>query len=79
MTQNSREISRKSNNPEPSNKTELEMYLEEPRVNVPDLEYWKTNESRFPVLAQMARNYLAIQGTNRDIEGTFSKVISSLL
>lgn len=56
-------------NPAPSTKNELQIYLEEPKVTLKgDLMYW-------PVLAQMARNYLGIQGTNRDVEGTFSKVI----
>ncbi len=49
--------------------------LLEPRVNASnDLYYWKENQSRFPFLARMARNFLAFQGTNRDLEGTFSKV-----
>lgn len=62
--------------PAPSTKNELQIYLEEPKVTLKgDLMYWKTNESRFPVLAQMARNYLGIQGTNRDVEGTFNKGI----
>ena len=58
-----------------SNMSELETYLSEPRVKVSsDLKYWHENKHRFPVLAKMARNHLAIQGTNIDVEGLFSKV-----
>jgi hypothetical protein len=60
---------------ESSNMSELETYLSEPRLKVSsDLKYWQENQLRFPVLAKMARNHLAIQGTNRDVEGLFSKV-----
>ena len=31
------------------------------------------NKTRFPILAKMARDYLALQTTSKDVEGTFSK------
>ena len=37
------------------------------------LEYWKQNKGRFPILARMARDYLALQPTSKDVEGSFSK------
>jgi hypothetical protein len=54
---------------------ELTTYLKESRIpgNSNPLEYWKLNKTRFPVLAKMARDYLALQPTSKDVEGTFSK------
>jgi hypothetical protein len=37
------------------------------------LEYWRAKNLRFPILAAMARDYLALQPTSKDVEGTFSK------
>jgi len=57
-------------------KSELEFYLEEnklPRVeNYDDIGYWKQNESRFPVLFQMARDILAIPLSTVASESAFS-------
>jgi len=57
-------------------KSELELYLEEnklPRVeNYDVLGYWKQNESRLPVLSQMARDILAIPLSTVASESTFS-------
>lgn len=54
---------------------ELNIYLEERRSKdfEKPLEYWKLNKTRFPILARMARDFLALQPTSRDIEGNFSK------
>jgi len=41
--------------------------------HVNPLEYWRANKVRFPILAAMARDYLALQPTSKDVEGTFSK------
>jgi hypothetical protein len=56
-------------------KDELTIYLEERRSNDYEkpLEYWKLNKTRFPILAVMARDYLALQPTSKDVEGNFSK------
>jgi hypothetical protein len=62
-------------------KTELVLYLEESRVPTGQsdkketvcLQYWQANKTRFPILARMARDYLSVQPTGKDIEGTFSK------
>ena len=55
--------------------TELDLYLQERRSKEFEnpLEYWKINKTRFPILARMARDYLALQPTSKDIEGNFSK------
>jgi len=57
-------------------KSELELYLEEnklPRVeNYDVLGYWKQNESRLPVLSQMARDILAIPLSTVASESAFS-------
>jgi hAT family C-terminal dimerisation region len=54
---------------------ELSLYLNEPLCdeNVDSLAYWKLNNSRFPTLAKMARDYLSLQPTSKDVEGNFSK------
>lgn len=54
---------------------ELAAYLSEPLCDENDdpLAYWRTNKNRFPILARMARDYLALQPTSKDVEGTFSK------
>ena len=55
-------------------KNELITYLQEKRiVNVDPLDYWRANKDRFPILAIMARDYLALQPTSKDVEGNFSK------
>ena len=55
------------------NQFELTVYLGEPPVDDDPLTYWKRNRNRFPVLAKMARDYLALQHTSKDVEGNFSK------
>jgi hAT family C-terminal dimerisation region/Domain of unknown function (DUF4413) len=54
---------------------ELITYLQEKRVkgSVDPLDYWRLNKTRFPILATMARDYLALQPTSKDVEGNFSK------
>jgi hypothetical protein len=54
---------------------ELALYLQEPRSksNNDPLEYWRLNKERFPILSKMARDYLALQPTSKDVEGNFSK------
>jgi hypothetical protein len=56
-------------------KNELNKYLQEDRVGAEDspLDYWRANKIRFPILARMARDYLALQPTSKDVEGNFSK------
>ena len=55
--------------------TEVERYLKDklapPKCDV--LQWWKQNESQYPVLAKMAKDYLAIQCSSKDTEGGFSK------
>ena len=55
--------------------SELTLYLRESRVpsQHDPLEYWRCNKFRFPILAKIARDYLALQPTCKDLEGTFSK------
>jgi len=37
------------------------------------LNYWREHKLRLPILARMARDYLALQPTSKDVEGNFSK------
>ena len=57
-------------------KTELELYLDEPRmnkaVNVDVLKFWKSNECRYPILASMACDILAIPVSTVASEASFS-------
>jgi hypothetical protein len=49
-------------------------YLKEAPIsqkNTP-LDYWKSNNTRFPILSILARRYLAIPATSASIESTFS-------
>ena len=54
---------------------ELTAYLQEDRLEGHEdpFNYWRLNNKRFPILARMARDYLALQPTSKDAEGTFSK------
>ncbi|KAG8379184.1 hypothetical protein BUALT_Bualt07G0061900 [Buddleja alternifolia] len=60
------------------NKSELDVYLEEKlhpsqnNNNFDILEYWKNNESKFPVLSRMAKDILAIPVSSIASESTFS-------
>ncbi len=55
---------------------ELTIYLTEPRIsgNSNPFDYWRLNKTRLPILTRMARDYLALQPTSKDVEGTFSEV-----
>ena len=44
-----------------------------PDTSADPLDWWKAAESRFPTIAQMARDYLAIQATSVACESTFSE------
>ncbi|OMO60971.1 hypothetical protein CCACVL1_23785 [Corchorus capsularis] len=59
-----------------SNKSQLELYLEEPRVLITMpydvLAYWKDNYARYPELATMARDIMTIPITTVASESTFS-------
>jgi hypothetical protein len=54
---------------------ELVAYLPEPLCNENDdpLAYWRTNKTRFPLLAKFSKNYLGLQTTSKEVEGAFSK------
>jgi hypothetical protein len=51
--------------------TYLSMPLSGPKTNI--LKFWKDNESYFPILSKMARNYLCIPATSVSCEAMFSK------
>ncbi|KAL5715186.1 hypothetical protein ACHQM5_017046 [Ranunculus cassubicifolius] len=57
-------------------KTQLEMYLEEPRRKIHEpldvLDYWKSNQFRYPELARMARDILSIPISTVASEAAFS-------
>ncbi|XP_059650339.1 zinc finger BED domain-containing protein RICESLEEPER 2-like [Cornus florida] len=57
-------------------KSELELYLDEPKINrnanLDVLTYWKANQFRYPMLAQMARDILSIPITTVVFESAFS-------
>jgi hypothetical protein len=60
-----------------SSKSELLLYLDEANVPVEDenfnlLNYWKVNTHRFPVLAIMAKRFLAVPASSVSSESTFS-------
>jgi len=62
-------------NLKPIKQNELATYLSESLCDENDnpLDYWRLNKTRFPILAKMARDYLALQPTSKDVEGNFSK------
>ncbi|CAG8818058.1 23376_t:CDS:2, partial [Dentiscutata erythropus] len=51
---------------------ELDLYLALSICKTNSLSWWEQNEYRFPTLATMAHNYLAIQGTSVPCEEAFS-------
>ncbi len=57
-------------------KSQLDLYLDEPRkpieLKLDVLAYWKENEARYPIIAQMARDILSIPITTVASESTFS-------
>ncbi len=58
-------------------------YKKEECISVSDdvFEWWKTHQKLFPVLAQMAKTYLAIFASSADVERLFSvagRVVSPL-
>ncbi|PON74882.1 HAT, C-terminal dimerization domain containing protein [Trema orientale] len=57
-------------------KTELELYLDEPRVSsdakLDILDFWKGNQFRYPELAAMARDVLSIPISTVASESAFS-------
>ncbi|GJZ92865.1 zinc finger BED domain-containing protein RICESLEEPER 2 [Tanacetum coccineum] len=59
-------------------KTELDRYLKEPKIELRKrqsldiLQWWKVNGPRFPNVAKMARDILAIQISTVPYEATFS-------
>ncbi|OMO50694.1 putative Zinc finger, BED-type [Corchorus olitorius] len=60
-----------------SNKSQLELYLGEPRVQITPMPYdvfvyWKDNYTRYPELATMARDIMTIPITTVTSESTFS-------
>jgi hAT family C-terminal dimerisation region/Domain of unknown function (DUF4413) len=61
--------------PKEADQNELTSYLQEPVLDedLDPLDYWREKRARFPILSKMARDYLALQPTSKDIEGTFSK------
>jgi hypothetical protein len=58
-----------------ASQNELTTYLHEHVFGeeLDPLNYWRENKLRFPILARMARDYLALQPTSKDVEGNFSK------
>jgi hypothetical protein len=53
--------------------SEIERYLSLPIIeNISPLAWWKAHEREFPILTQMAKDYLTIQATSVPCEQTFS-------
>ncbi|KAJ1280364.1 hypothetical protein BS78_04G226700 [Paspalum vaginatum] len=60
-----------------SSKSELLIYLDEPNVSIEDkkfnlLNFWKVNSHKFPVVASMAKRFLAVPAGSVSSEATFS-------
>ena len=57
-------------------KLELSNYRKENSISKDQnpLEYWKTEEKVFPLLAILARKYLCVQATSTTAERVFSKL-----
>jgi len=62
------------NNQNPSTANELDIYYDSNPSNfeVMPLEWWKVHSSEYPILAQMARDYLSIMSTSVPSEQLFS-------
>ena len=56
-------------------KGEVERYLEAKMADPKSdpLQWWRKNQTKYPILSEMARDYLAIQCSSKDAEGAFSK------
>ena len=56
--------------------SELTNYFSEPRILLGDeekiLQWWKSNQIKFPILSKIARDYLAIQASSVPSERGFS-------
>ena len=65
-----------NNNNNLDNREEYEIYLEENRTtsNIDFIDYYKANKSKFPILYNLVKDYLAIITTSALSESTFSKV-----
>ena len=59
---------------EPSVKSEAELYLEMPAPPMHEdvLKWWASNETKFPALSVMARQYLGVPATSASAERLFS-------
>ena len=57
-------------------KIELANYRKEPSIAKTEdpLQYWKSKESVFPLLAKLAKKYLCVQATSTTAERIFSKL-----
>jgi hypothetical protein len=70
---------KKAQDQEQPPKSDLEVYLEEPRYSVEDmgvtfdvLKWWNQNSSKYPILSKLARDVLAIPITTVASESAFS-------
>ena len=58
-----------------SQKSEIDVYLEEPENNIEDfdvLSWWRSKAAKFPVLSAMARDFLTIPLSTVSSESTFN-------
>jgi len=62
----------KRRNIEHTNEIQSYLALSVADINTDPLEWWKVNESQFPHLSQMARDYLSIPATSVPSEQSFS-------
>lgn len=69
-----RGCSNNKNDPIECAKTEVNLYFTEPAIGATEnlLCWWKKNEMKFPLLARLARKYLAIPATSAPAERLFS-------